>query len=138
MSAATVTVLDASAIIAFLQGEPGSEIVGRALHSQRCVVSAANQAEVIAKSLDRGADPDAIKTILADLAYSVVDIPVGDGEQAGWMRGQTKSLGLSLGDRLCLALAQRLKARVFTADRAWLGVSKTLGLDIHCIRPPSH
>ncbi len=132
-----VTVLDASAIIAFLQGEPGSEIVGQALHSQRCVVSVANQAEVIAKALDRGAEPDAIKTILADLAYQVVDIPVGDGEQAGWMRGQTKSIGLSLGDRLCLALAQRLKARVLTADCAWLGVSKTLGLDIQCIRPPA-
>ncbi len=131
-------VLDASAIIAFLQAEPGSEIVGQALHSQRCVVSAANQAEVIAKALDRGAEPEAIKTILADLAYSVVDIPVGDGEQAGWIRGQTKSIGLSLGDRLCLALAQRLKARVLTADRAWLGVSKALSLDIQCIRPPSH
>lgn len=133
-----VTVLDASAIIAFLQGEPGSELVGQALHSQRCVVSAANQAEVIAKALDRGAQPDAIKTILADLAYSVVDIPVGDGEQAGWIRGETRSIGLSLGDRLCLALAQRLNARVLTADRAWLGVSQTLGLDVGCIRPPAH
>ncbi len=133
-----VTVLDASAIIAFLQGEPGSEIVGQALHSQSCVVSAANQADVIAKAIDRGAEPDAIKTILADLAYQVVDIPVGDGEQAGWMRGQTRSSGLSLSDRLCLALAQRLKARVLTADRAWLGVSKTLGLDVCCIRPPAH
>ena len=131
-------VLDASAIIAFLQGEPGSEVVGQALHSQRCVVSAANQAEVIAKAMDRGAETEAIKTILADLAYSVLDIPVGDGEQAGWIRGQTRSIGLSLGDRLCLALAQRLKARVLTADRAWLGVSQTLSLNIDCIRPPAH
>lgn len=133
-----VIVLDASAIIAFLQGELGSERVGQALHSQRCVVSAANQAEVIAKSLDRGAESEAIKVILADLAYQVVDITVGDGEQAGWMRGQTRSIGLSLGDRLCLALAQRLKARVLTADRAWLDTSKTLQLDIDCIRPPAH
>ena len=133
-----VVVLDASAILAFLQAEPGSEVVGQALHSQRCVVSAANQAEVIAKALDRGAEPDAIKAILADLAYQVVDIPVGDGEQAGWIRGQTRSVRLSLGDRLCLALAQRLKARVLTADRAWLGVSQTLSLNIDCIRPPAH
>lgn len=133
-----VTVLDASAIIAFLQGEPGSEIVGQALHSQRCAVSAANQAEVIAKSLDRGAEPDAIKMILSDLAYQVMDIPVGDGEQAGWIRSQTRSMGLSLGDRLCLALAQRLSARVLTADRAWLDARQALGLDICCIRPPAH
>jgi ribonuclease VapC len=133
-----VTVLDASAIIAFLQGEPGAELVGQALHSQRCVVSAANQAEVIAKALDRGAEPDVIKMILADLAYSVVDIRADDGEQAGWMRGQTRSIGLSLGDRLCLALAQRLGARVLTADRAWLETCQTLQLDIGCIRPAKH
>ena len=133
-----VTVLDASAIIAFLQGEQGSEVVGQALHSQRCVVSAANQAEVIAKALDRGAEPDAIKMILADLSYQVVELSVADGEQAGWMRGQTRSSGLSLGDRLCLALAQRLKARVLTADRAWLGVGQILRLDIECIRPSPH
>jgi ribonuclease VapC len=133
-----VTVLDASAIIAFLQGEPGAELVGQALHSQRCVVSAANQAEVIAKALDRDAKPEAITTILSDLAYHVVDIPVADGEQAGWIRGQTKRVGLSLGDRLCLALAQRMRARVLTADRAWLEVSKTIGVDVVCIRPASH
>ena len=133
-----VTVLDASAIIAFLQGEPGAELVGQALHSQRCIVSAANQAEVIAKALDRDAKPEAITTILADLAYYVVDVPVADGEQAGWIRGQTKRVGLSLGDRLCLALAQRMRARVLTADRAWLEVSKTLGVDVVCIRPASH
>lgn len=133
-----VTVLDASAIIAFLQGEPGDEVVRQVLQSGQCVVSAANQAEVIAKSLDRGASPEAIKTILAELAYTVVDIKAEDGMQAGWMRAQTRNIGLSLGDRLCLAVAQRLKATLLTADRPWLAMAEPLGIDIRCIRPDAH
>jgi ribonuclease VapC len=133
-----VTLLDASAILAFLQGEPGDEVVRQALQSDHCVVSAANQAEVIAKALDRGADPDAIKIILAELAYTVIDIKAEDGAQAGWMRGPTRQIGLSLGDRLCLGVAQRLKATVLTADRPWLAVAELLGIDIRSIRPDAH
>ena len=119
---------------AFLQGEPGHEVVQQALQSQHCVVSAANQAEITAKALDRGGTPDAIHTILAELSYSVIDIKAEDGVQAGLMRLVTRSAGLSLGDRLCLAVAQRLKTRVFTADRAWSSVAQALGLEVCCIR----
>lgn len=132
------TVLDASAIIAFLQGEPGIELVQQALQSGRCLVTAANQAEIIAKSLDRGVSAQSVQSILAELAYAVIDIKAEDGVQAGWMRTQTRKLGLSLGDRLCLAVAQRLKAQVVTADRPWLAMAQPLGLDIRCIRPGSH
>ena len=41
------SVLDASAVLAFLQGEPGQGAVLHALQTQRCVVSAANEAEII-------------------------------------------------------------------------------------------
>jgi ribonuclease VapC len=131
-------VLDASAILAFLQGEPGEDVVRLALHDSSCLVSAANQAEVIAKALDRGATVEAIQSVLADLAYTVVDITAEDGAQAGWMRDISRKMGLSLGDRLCLAVAQRLKAQVLTADRPWLSVAPLLGLDIQCIRPDAH
>ena len=134
----SVVILDASAVIAFLQGEPGHEVVQQALQSQHCVVSAANQAEIIAKALDRGGTPDAIRTLLAELSYSVIDIKAEDGVQAGLMRLVTRTAGLSLGDRLCLAVAQRLKARVFTADRAWLSVAQALGLEVCCIRRDAH
>ena len=119
---------------AFLQGEPGHEVVQQALQSQHCVVSAANQAEIIAKALDRGGTPDAIRTILAELFYSVIDIKAADGVHARMMRLVTRSASLSLGERLCLAVAQRLKARVFTADRAWLSAAEALGLEVCRIR----
>lgn len=133
----TVTVLDASAVLAFLQGEAGQEQVQKALQSQRCVVSAANQAEIIAKALDRGITPDGVETILAALSYSVIDIKADDGVQAGLLRPLTRRAGLSLGDRLCLAAAQRLKAPVITADRAWLSVAAALGLEVQCMRDPT-
>jgi PIN domain nuclease of toxin-antitoxin system len=133
-----VTVLDASAILAFLQGEPGEEMVRLALQSNRCVVSAANQSEVIAKILDRGVDAEAIRAVMGQLAYTVVDITAEDGECSGWMRNQTRAIGLSLGDRLCLAVAKRLKASVLTSDRPWLTMAQPLGLDIRCIRSDSH
>lgn len=133
-----IIVLDASAIIAFLQGEPGDDVVRQALHDNQCLVSAANHAEVIAKALDRGASREAIEKILSDLACTVIDIKAEDGIQAGWMRESTRQLGLSLGDRLCLAVAQRLAAHVLTADRPWLSVASSLGIHIRCIRPDAH
>lgn len=133
-----VIILDASAVLAFLQGEPGDEIVRLALQSDNCIVTAANQAEIIAKILDRGADVGAIKTVIDQLGYTVIDVKAQDGECAGWMRDQARVIGLSLGDRMCLAVAQRLKAVVLTADRPWLTVAQPLGLDIRCIRPDAH
>ena len=133
-----VTVLDASAVLAFLQGESGQEIVLNALQTERCIVSAANQAEIITKSLDRGLTVETISAVLAELTYTPVDIPVPDAEHAGRMRSLTRNAGLSLADRLCLALASRLKARVLTADSAWLQVADDLGLDIMLIRGEVH
>lgn len=132
------TVLDASAVLAFLQGEPGHELVQQALQSQRCVVTAANQAEIISKALDRGVSQETIQTILAELAYMVIDIKAEDGVRAGCLRALTRAMDLSLGDRLCLAVTQRLKAHVLTADRPWLSMAQPLELDIRCIRPDAH
>ena len=104
----STVVLDASALLAFLQGEPGEEAVAQALQSQRCLVTAANQAEVISRALDRGGEPAVIEQLLSGLGYEVIDCTAADGAQAGWLRTATRAWGLSLGDRLCLAAAQRL------------------------------
>lgn len=133
-----LTVLDASAVLAFLQAEPGHDVVRLALQNERCIVTAANQAEIIAKATDKGVDAAQLGGLLADLAYTVIDVTANDGAAAGWMRSSTRSVGLSLGDRICLASAKRLNARVLTADRAWLDVATPLGLQIRCIRPVAH
>lgn len=134
----TPVVLDASAVLAYLHGEPGWETVENALINQACVVTAANQAEIVARSLDRGVAPDAVTTILVELGYAVIDITAADGQEAGMLRPATRAHGLSLGDRLCLAVARRANASVLTADRPWLDLVEALGLDIQCIRPDRH
>jgi ribonuclease VapC len=55
-----------------------------------------------------------------------------DGEMAGKLWSQTRSNGLSLGDRACLALGMRLEATVLTGDRAWQSLN--LAVDIRMIR----
>ena len=64
------------------------------------------------------------KTVIVQMGYLVIDVTAQDGECAGWMREQTRVIGLSLGDRLCLAVAKRLKAVVLTADRPWLAMAR--------------
>ena len=109
-------VLDSSAILAFLQDEPGAAPVESALESG-AVCGAANWSEVAQKVLAAGKDWDLVRALV--LSYPLVIEPVTgeDAERAArvWRRGA----GLSLGDRLCLALADRLAAEVLTADAAW-------------------
>lgn len=134
-----VSILDASAILAYLQGEPGWQHIETCLQDPgRCFVPAANQAEIIAKALDKNIAIEELSSILGNLGYQVIAHPPEDGEQAGRLRAVTRQAGLSLGDRLCLAAAQRLKAIVYTADRPWLAYAETLQLDIRCIRPDKH
>ena len=128
------TVLDASAILALLFNEPNSDTVATALQHERCMVTAANHAEVIAKLLDRGLSPPDVAAALSALPMQVIDSTAADGEAAGYMRSASRAIGLSLGDRLCLATAQRLGGGVITADRAWLALGSALNLSIVCIR----
>lgn len=109
-------VLDASALLAFIQGETGAEEVEAALTSDaRC--SAANWSEVAQVVIERAGSFDLVRGLLMNYGLVIEPVTVPDAETAAalWRRGS----GLSLGDRLCLALAERLGADVLTADRAW-------------------
>jgi PIN domain nuclease of toxin-antitoxin system len=113
------SVLDASAILAFLLGEDGADAVGDALAGDpRC--SAANWSEVAQRVLSAGRDWGLSRALLASYGVRVEPVGAQDAEWAArsWRRGE----GLSLADRLCLALGERLDAVVLTADGSW-GVS---------------
>lgn len=109
-------VLDASALLAFVGNEPGAATVEDALASG-AVCSAANWSEVAQRVLAVGGDWDLVSALLHSYGIKVVPVITADAEWAAqrWRRGE----GLSLGDRLCLALGDRLAAVVLTADRAW-------------------
>ncbi len=111
-----MTVFDASALLAFLSGEAGALTVETTLEEGgRC--SAANWSEVAQKVLSAGGDWDLSRALL--LSYGVILEPV-QAQDAEWAaRRWRKGEGLSLADRLCLALAHRVGEDVLTADRTW-------------------
>jgi ribonuclease VapC len=126
-------VLDTSALLAILNEELGAEMVTAQLDSLKTfTMSAVNVAEAYGKLVGRGiGSAEAWEAVSA----SVSDIAAFDAEQAriaGQLLPQTRSRGLSLGDRSCLALAITLRAPVYTADRAWKGLK--VGVAIHIIR----
>jgi ribonuclease VapC len=117
-------VLDSSALLAFIQGEPGGNIVARFVGD--AVMSSVNHAEVVTKLVERTGSLDAARAALGMASVDVIDFDTAQAEQAGALVTHTRSRGLSLGDRACLALASREAAPVLTADRIWA----TLKLDV--------
>ncbi len=109
-------VLDASAILAFLQEEPGSEVVETSMEvGSMC--GAANWSEVAQKVRAAGRDWDLVRALLVSYEVRVEPVSADDAEWAArrWRAGE----GLSLADRLCLALAERVDVDVLTADATW-------------------
>lgn len=115
--ASTGHVLDASALLCLLFREPGAERVEAVLAGAR--MGAPNLAEVVAKLVERGADGAAVVADLAELDLEIVPLDRAQAEAAGLLQAVTRSAGLSLGDRCCLALASSLGATAVTTDRAW-------------------
>lgn len=123
-------VLDASALLALLNKEPGGEAVASFIPG--AVISAVNLSEVAAKLAEQGAPWELIQPALDDLGLEVQPFDVEAAYQTAALREPTRSLGLSLGDRACLALGQQLRAVVLTTDRPWRELD--LGAEIQVIR----
>ena len=124
-------VLDASALLAVLNGEPGADKLTVELLST-AASSTVNLAEVQSKLVDRGLNPDRAWAATMTPVAEAIPFTTEHAKAAGGLIAETRALGLSLGDRACLALARALKAPVYTADRSWKNLK--LGLHIHVIR----
>ncbi len=123
-------VLDASAVIALLNAEPGAETVNKAL--PRAVIGAVNLSEVLAKSVEAGHSLDSAVAAISPLGLPVIDFDPDHARLAAGLRAVTRPAGLSLGDRACIALGRTLEAIVLTADRSWAGLD--VGVTIEVIR----
>lgn len=123
-------VLDASAVLALLNQETGSEEILQLIDN--AAISTVNLSEVIAKLAEAGIPEDDIKQILFHLNLEVILFNEEQALKAGMMRPETKSIGLSFGDRACLALGIVLNQPVITTDRLWSNLS--LGIEIRVVR----
>ena len=123
-------VLDASAILALLNKETGSEEVLKFIG--KAAMSTVNLSEVIAKLADAGIPEEDIRQILSNLNLEVIDFNKEQVLKAGMLRPNTKSIGLSFGDRACLALGIFLNQPVLTTDRLWSNLS--VGIEVRILR----
>lgn len=123
-------VLDASAVLAFLQGEPGADAVDEVLAES--MVSAVNIAEVATKLSDFGMPDDQIFATVNDMRLDIISFDEQAAYASAALRSATRAKGLSLGDRACLALAKAEDAPALTADRVWRKID--VGVEIRSIR----
>jgi ribonuclease VapC len=124
-------VLDASAVLAVLNQEPGSEKLTPEI-LREAAVSTVNLSEVQAKLVREGLDQDEAWELALSPVASVEPFTGDHAKTAGSLVKQTRLLGLSLGDRACLALGMDLGAPIYTADKQWKSLK--LGLPIHSLR----
>jgi ribonuclease VapC len=135
---APASILDASALLALLQGEPGAPAVIEAIEAG-AAISTVNFSEVLAKLTERG---DHVRSTVAVIRKAVERADGGlriesfteeDGIEAADLRPRSKRQGLSFGDRACLALAARFEVPAVTADRDWTDLPE-VGVAVKLIR----
>jgi ribonuclease VapC len=124
-------VLDASAVMTVINSEPGAEKLTPQILST-AMTSTVNLAEVHGKLIHRGFSSDDAWAAANGTIHEAVAFTAEHAKTAADLVIQTRALGLSLGDRACLALAIALQAAVYTADRSWKNLN--VGVRIHVIR----
>ena len=127
----TTAVLDASALLALLFGEPGAELVADAI-ADGAAVSTVNIGEVATLLVRHGHDSEKLLAPVRE-QVTIEQFTYDDALSAGTLYPHTSAKGLSLADRACLSLARRLSAIAITADRAWADLK--LDITIRLIRP---
>ncbi len=126
----TKILLDSSAILALLYQEPGADRVEKERsHAAVCTV---NLAEAATKLFEDGMQDDMVRNTLIGLNLTIIPFTDLMAYEAGRLRPLTRPIGLSLGDRACLATARVLELPVLTADRIWLQAE--VGVQVECIR----
>lgn len=124
-------VLDASALLALLNDEPGAKTVQACL--PQAVVSAVNLAEVSARLTAIGMPAAEIRHVLNLLGLEIIPFDEETALQSGFLYNATSAHSLSLGDRACLTLARRTGRIALTADRSWTLLN--LDVEVRLIRP---
>ena len=127
-----IAVLDASALIAMIKGEQGAAKVATGIAGAR--VSSVNYAEVVTHFIHAGMPEREVDAMLDPLPLTVVTADKALAQIAGRLRATTAEAGLSLGDRFCLALAQRDGLPAWTSDQNWKRIADAVEVKVVIIR----
>lgn len=123
-------VLDASAVLAVIYREPGAERIAQRFAGS--VISVVNLTEVLTVIAFRGERPEAYAALVTSMGVVTEPVTTAQAIDAAVLRPLTAHLGLSLGDRLCLALARERRLPVLTTERRWLEYD--FGIPVECGR----
>ena len=123
-------VLDASAVLAVANSEPGQEKVRPFL--QRSVIGAVNLSEVLGKLVEKGMTLAQAEDDVRQFVGEVVPLDFSLASLTAELFPLAKPFGLSLGDRACLALGKQLNLTVLTAEQNWAKLN--IGVQIELIR----
>ena len=126
-------VFDASALLAYLRDEPGSDVVARRFGAD-AGISAVNMSEVLARLHRDGAPQAEVRRLETDSPLVVFPFGLETASVAAELIRSTQALGLSLGDRCCLATAIMRDEEVLTGDRAWERLPQDLSRRVVLIR----
>ncbi len=123
--------LDASAVLAFMSNEPGAARVREVIQAGEADITAVNISEVAAKLVARGMSSADAELQCRSMGLDIIAVDAGIAFAAAALIPFTQPLGLSLGDRICLATARQDAAIAVTADKAW---AKITGIIVEVIR----
>ena len=127
------SVIDTSALLAYLKEEPGAAVVRERL-LRGAGASTLIVQELVSKLVEGGGDVEGAVRTTDDLGLTAFDLTRPLAIEAGAMIAVTRPRGLSHGDRACLALARALGLPAVTADRAWAEVAGPLGVTVELVR----
>jgi PIN domain nuclease of toxin-antitoxin system len=125
-------VYDSSAILAVLREETGSTFVIE--QTDVGLISAINLGEIAHVQMRFGKTREEAEHVIRELGIPVIDVDAQLALEAAAIKIVGKDAGLSQADCICLALAKREGAAALTADRDWLKIADTIGVDVKVIR----
>lgn len=110
-------ILDASALLALLNQESGHERVESALSN--AIISSVNYSETVSVLVNIGISYNQANEVIHNLVQEIVPFDTKQALKTALLRKTTQHIGLSFGDRACLALGTMLKGHILTADKIW-------------------
>ena len=125
--------MDASVLVAVFNNEPYNKTIPTKFDT--AVITTFNLAEAVNSILvKKGGDVGMLWNFIGNFVQNHYPLDDDLSYRALAMTEFSKPLGLSLGDRYCLALAQKLRIPVYTGDRAWQKLEEQLGITVKLIR----